>query len=186
MKLIVGLGNPGKEYENTRHNCGFIVMDALADKLNLSWSSSKWNGLVAQGKIGKESVILLKPLTYMNLSGEAVIKVMNFYNIPVEDILVVYDDRDFPVGKIRLKPKGSAGGHNGIKNIIAHIHTEEFNRIRIGIGSNNKADMKDFVLGKISKADKEEFDIAVKNAVEACEMSVEKSFNDAMNRYNQK
>ena len=186
MKLIVGLGNPGKEYENTRHNAGFIVLDELASKLNISFTSSKWKGLVAQTRIGKESVILLKPQTYMNLSGESVIQVMNFYNIDVEDILIIYDDKDIPIGKIKLKPQGSAGGHNGIKNIINHIHTEKFNRIRVGIGSNNKQIMSDFVLGKIDKSTREEFDIAVKNAVDASIMSIERSFSDTMNKYNQK
>ena len=122
----------------------------------------------------------------MNLSGEAVIQVMNFYHIDVEDIIVLYDDKDFDIGIIKLKPQGSAGGHNGIKNIIAHIHTEKFNRIRIGIGSNNKQIMANFVLGKIDKSSREQFDIALQNAVDACIMSIEKSFSDAMNKYNQK
>ena len=132
MKLIIGLGNPGKEYENTRHNAGFMAVDAFAKKHDITFSlEPKMKGMLAQVNLGGNKAILLKPMTYMNLSGEAVSLVMNFYKIPVEDILVVSDDLDSRLGRIRLRAKGSAGGHNGHKNIQMHIHTEEYKRIKI-------------------------------------------------------
>lgn len=186
MKLIVGLGNPGKEYENTRHNAGFMVVDEIASKLNLSFTTSKFKGLVAKGNVRGETVILLKPTTYMNLSGESVYAVMNFYNIDVEDLLVVYDDKDTELSKIRLRQKGSAGGQNGMKNIISHIHTEVFNRIRVGIGNNNGKNMADFVLSSFNKEDKELFMIGVKNAADAAIESLSTPFEKVMSKYNGK
>lgn len=186
MKLIVGLGNPGKEYENTRHNAGFMVLDEIASMQNTSFATSKWKGLVAKCNIKGENVLLLKPTTYMNLSGEAVYAVMNFYQIDKKDLLVIYDDKDTELGKLRLRAKGSAGGQNGMKNIIAHLHSEEFNRIRLGIGNNNGKNMADFVLSSFSKADKEVFMIGVKNAAEAAIESVSSPFDKVMNKYNGK
>jgi len=133
MKLIIGLGNPGKEYENTRHNTGFMVLDRLSEKLNIEMTQNKFKGLYGKSKYKGEDVILLKPQTYMNLSGESVRQVMDFFKINQEDILVIYDDLDMPVGKLRLRQSGSAGGHNGIKNIILHTGSQNFNRIRVGI-----------------------------------------------------
>ena len=130
MKLIIGLGNPGKEYENTRHNTGFMVLDRLSEKLNIEMTQNKFKGLYGKSKYKGEDVILLKPQTYMNLSGESVRQVMDFFKINQEDILVIYDDLDMPVGKLRLRQSGSAGGHNGIKNIILHTGSQNFNRIR--------------------------------------------------------
>ena len=133
MKLIVGLGNPGKEYENTRHNCGFMAIDYLAQDLGVTINQAKFKGLYAKIKVEGEDVILLKPQTYMNLSGESVSEVMKFFKIDKEDVLVIYDDLDLPVGKIRIRANGSAGGHNGIKSLIAHLNGQDFKRIRIGI-----------------------------------------------------
>ena len=134
MKIIIGLGNIGREYENTRHNAGFMAMDKLAQMLEMDFNQEKFSAYFSKKKIDGEDIILLKPTTYMNNSGIALRQCMDFYKVPSEDILVLYDDMDMPVGKLRLRQKGSAGGHNGIKSIISHIGTQEFDRIRIGIG----------------------------------------------------
>lgn len=186
MKLIVGLGNPGKEYENTRHNSGFCVMDAIAKECNVEINQKKFKALVAQTRIGKESVLLMKPQTYMNLSGEALIQAVNFYHIDIKDILVIYDDLDLPVGKIRLREKGSAGGQNGMKNIIQHLHTQEFNRIRVGIGKDARVPIIDWVLGKIRKEEQEAYEQAIKQACDAAIYSCSHSFIDTMSAYNKK
>ena len=152
MKLIVGLGNPGKQYELTRHNVGFICLDAEKDKYNLSFKlETSFNALVATTMINGEKCVFVKPQTYMNLSGEAIGKILKYYKINVDDMLVIYDDMDLPMGALRLREKGSAGGHNGIKSIIAHVGTQEFKRIRVGISSHNNIDAKDYVLGRFSK-----------------------------------
>ena len=151
MKLIVGLGNPGKEYENTRHNIGYIFIDSLASKLGVSIDKKKFNGLYTETMINNEKVLLVKPLSYMNLSGEVVAKFVNFYKIDVKDILIINDDLDLEVGRIRLRAQGSSGGHNGLKNIALHLNTEEFKRLKIGISNNKLIDTKDYVLGKFSK-----------------------------------
>lgn len=186
MKLIAGLGNPGKEYENTRHNSGFKVMDAIAEELHVDISQKKFKALITQTKIGKESVLLMKPQTYMNLSGEALIQAINFYHIDVKDILVIYDDLDLPVGKIRLREKGSAGGQNGMKNIIQHLHTQEFNRIRVGIGKDPRIPVIDWVLGKVRKEDMEAYEKAVEMARDAAIYSCTHTFIDTMSHFNKK
>ena len=150
MKLIIGLGNPGKEYENTRHNTGFMVLDRLSEKLNIEMTQNKFKGLYGKSKYKGEDVILLKPQTYMNLSGESVRQVMDFFKINQEDILVIYDDLDMPVGKLRLRQSGSAGGHNGIKDIINKLGSQKFSRLKIGISNDKAVDTKDYVLGKFS------------------------------------
>lgn len=155
MKLIVGLGNPGKEYENTRHNIGYIFIDNFADSLGIKIDKKKFNGLYAETIINNEKVILVKPLSYMNLSGEVVIQFVNFYKINIEDILIINDDLDMETGRIRLRYKGTSGGHNGLKNIALHLGTEDFKRLKIGISNNKLIDTKDYVLGKFSKEDKE-------------------------------
>ncbi len=161
MKLIVGLGNIGNEYEGTRHNVGFSTIDILASKLNLTFNlEPKFKGLIASANIGGEKVILLKPTTYMNLSGEAVSLVMNYYKIDIEDFIVICDDLDMEVGKLRFRTKGSAGGHNGLKNIILHLNTEQFNRIKIGISRDKNIPVVDYVLGHFSKDDKEKIELA--------------------------
>ena len=151
MKLIVGLGNPGREYEGTRHNCGFMVIDKLAEKLNVSVDQNKFKGLYVKFKYHGEDVILLKPQTYMNLSGESVSTLMQFFKIEIEDLLVIYDDLDMPVGKLRLRKTGSAGGHNGIKNIIAHLNSQDFKRIRVGIDRHKYMKVVDYVLSRFTK-----------------------------------
>lgn len=155
MKLIVGLGNPGKEYENTRHNIGYIFIDSFAEKLGVSIDKKKFNGLYTEVLINNEKVLLVKPLSYMNLSGEVVGKFVNFYKIDINDILIINDDLDLDVGRIRLRYKGSSGGHNGLKNIALHLNTEDFKRLKIGISNNKLIDTKDYVLGKFSKEEKE-------------------------------
>lgn len=152
MKLVIGLGNPGSEYENTRHNAGFIAIDTFAKKEGVSFSlEPKFKGMIAQVNYLGKKAILLKPMTYMNLSGESVIKVMQFYKIDPEDILVISDDLDSRLGRLRLRAKGSAGGHNGHKNIALHIHTEEYKRIKIGIDRSPVIPVVDWVLKKFTE-----------------------------------
>lgn len=154
MKLIIGLGNIGKEYEGTRHNVGFMAIDQFAEKYNAIFKEEKrFKGFIAEARINGERIILLKPTTYMNLSGESVILVMQFYKINVNDIIVLNDDLDQPVGHVRFRAKGSAGGHNGLKSIISCIGTEEFKRIRIGIDRSKVIPVVDWVLGKFSDDD---------------------------------
>ncbi len=159
MKLIVGLGNIGSEYNNTRHNIGFMCIDAFASKYMATFKENKsFKGSIAEIRIGNEKVLLLKPSTYMNLSGDSLILVAKFYKIPTEDIIVINDDLDLPVGKIRFRAKGSAGGHNGLKSIIAQLGTEEFKRIKVGIDRSKTISVVDYVLGKFSKEDLEEIE----------------------------
>ena len=184
MKMIVGLGNPGKEYANTRHNAGFMAIDELAKKLGVTFDQKKYKAsYTIVNKMGNK-ILLLKPETYMNLSGEAVLAFKNYYDIDSSDIIVVHDDLDLPVGKIRIREKGSSGGQNGMKNIINLLHTDEIKRIRIGISKNKQIDTKDYVLGKISKEDMEEFSQAIDKAAKALEFSIDNPFNLVMNRFN--
>src|SRR5579863_1740072 len=149
MKLVIGLGNPGIKYEHTRHNVGFRVVDSLAKKLGWTWNESRSRAVLASGMLGNEKVVLVKPITYMNLSGEAVGALLRWYKLQPEDIVVVCDDLDLPVGKVRLRTKGSAGGQKGLDNIILHLHTDVFPRLRVGIGrpTNSRMDTIDYVLG---------------------------------------
>lgn len=150
-KLIVGLGNPGKEYEKTRHNVGFMAIDSFASSICKSIDKEKFNGLYTDFLLSGEKFILLKPQKYMNLSGEVVKKYVDYFDIKKEDILIISDDINLPVGKIRLRLKGSSGGHNGLKNIEAHLSTNEYKRLKIGVSNDKNQDLKDFVLGKFSK-----------------------------------
>ncbi|WP_409272970.1 aminoacyl-tRNA hydrolase [Neobacillus sp. SCS-31] len=186
MKLIVGLGNPGRQYADTRHNIGFAVVERLSDKLGIPLDQLKHKGMFGMGHYKGEKVILLMPLTYMNLSGESIRAAMDFYKIGTEDILVIYDDLDLPVGKIRLRQKGSPGGHNGIKSTIAHLGTADFNRIRIGI-SRPPAGMAvpDYVLGRFRKEEEPLMAEAVEKSAAACEAWLEKPFLQVMNEFNQ-
>lgn len=184
MKLIVGLGNPGKEYAGTRHNCGFMVIDRLASKLNVNVDQNKFKGLYAKVKYHGEDIILLKPQTYMNLSGESVNAMMNFFKIDKEDLLVIYDDLDMPVGKLRLRKTGSAGGHNGIKNIIAHLNSQDFKRIRVGIDRHKYMNVADYVLSRFSKVESEAIEQGIENAANAVLDYLDNDFNHAMNYYN--
>lgn len=185
MKLIIGLGNPGKNYDRTRHNIGFMCIDALAEKWNVTLSESKFKGMYTVVHRPEGKVMLLKPLTYMNLSGECVRPIMDYFDIDVEDIMVIYDDLDLETGKLRLRQKGSAGGHNGIKSLIQHIGTQEFKRIRVGI-SRPPVGMKvpDYVLSKFSKEEEPVIEQAIEKVVQACEASLSKKFIDVMNEFN--
>lgn len=185
MKLIVGLGNPGSQFDMTRHNIGFIIVDALAEHWGIRMNQSKFNGLYGTGMVRGEKVVLLKPLTYMNLSGEAIAPLARFYKIKPEDIGVIYDDLDLPKGKIRLRQKGSAGGHNGIKSTIQHLGGEGFNRIRVGIGRpEGRIPVPDFVLTRFKE---DEWDImkeAVEKSVKACDLWLDEPFLKVMNVFN--
>jgi len=170
MKLVVGLGNPGLQYANTRHNCGFIVLDKFAKKNNVDFKlNAKLKGEVGQVSINGEKAILLKPMTYMNLSGESVILVKNFYKIDIDDILIISDDLDSRLGRLRLRAKGSAGGHNGHKNIAQHLGTEEYKRLKIGIDRDPNISVVDWVLKKFSEDDMAIMNQASDLAVEAVE-----------------
>lgn len=185
MKLIVGLGNPGKEYEHTRHNMGFDALDKLADILRADFDRNNFKGNYALVKNPAipEPIILLKPQTYMNLSGESVRAVMDYFKIDREDILVIYDDMDLPEGSIRLRPSGSAGSHNGMKNIVLHLGSEDFKRLRIGIGKSPYSAI-DYVLSKPSEESKEKLDSALDLAAKAARDYLLHDFNYAMNHYN--
>lgn len=186
MKIIAGLGNPTKEYEGTRHNIGFSVIDKLADKYNISMNEKKHKAICGKGMIEGEKVILLKPQTYMNLSGESVVDAVNFYKVdPEEDVIIIYDDIDLDVGKLRIRAKGSAGGHNGMKNIIAHLGTQVFPRIRVGVGAKPKDwDLADYVLGRFPKEELPEIEAGRKTACEAVKIIVSQGVEVAMNRIN--
>ncbi len=183
MKLIVGLGNPGKEYENTRHNIGFMLIDNYAKSNNIEFSE-KFNGLYAKVYYHNEYYILLKPLSFMNLSGTVVKKYVDYYKIDYKDILIIQDDLDMPVGKIKLKFKGSSGGHNGIKNIINNLNTEYFNRFKVGIGKNIDINTKDYVLGKFSVEEKDKLDKIFSFSNDIIKDFLEKDFEKIMSKYN--
>lgn len=185
MKLFIGLGNPGPKYAKTRHNVGFMALDLLSQNWNITFSNEKkFKGDIGRGVINGEKVILLKPMTYMNLSGESVRAVMDFYDIAVEDIIVIYDDLDLPNGKIRTRLKGSAGGHNGIKSLIAHTGTQEFKRVRIGIDRHPKIPVVDYVLGKFSEDEQALISQAIDITLKACELTLTDSFNKVMTEFN--
>ena len=185
MYLIVGLGNPGRQYEKTRHNVGFEVIDRLADRLSASVDEKKFKGCYGKGVIGGNKVILLKPLTYMNLSGESVRAAMDFYKIDPDHMLVVYDDVSLDVGQLRIRTKGSAGGHNGIKNIIAHLGTQEFPRVKVGVGEKPpRMDLADYVLSRFSGEDQEKMNAAFVEAARAVEAMIIEGTDWAMNRFN--
>lgn len=185
MKLIVGLGNPGREYELTRHNIGFMAIDELAKRWNISLNEQKFKGVFGAGFVNGEKVILLKPLTYMNLSGESIRPLMDYYKIDVEDFVVLYDDLDIPVGKLRLRMKGSAGGHNGVKSTISHLGTQEFQRIRMGIDRpKNGMKVVDYVLGRFTSEEIPDVGHSIEKAADACEEWLNKPFLQIMNTFN--
>lgn len=187
MYLIAGLGNPTKEYERTRHNAGFSVIDVLADRYGIDVSEKKHKGLCGKGIIEGERVLLLKPQTFMNLSGESLRAAVDFYKLEPQDIIVIYDDISLPPGQLRIRLKGSAGGHNGIKNIIAHLGTQEFPRIKVGVGEKPpRMDLADYVLGRFSKEDQPLMDGAFKEAAEAAVMMMKDGPDRAMNHFNTK
>jgi len=186
MKLLIGLGNPDEKYNLTRHNAGFMVMDEIASLCDVQITQKKFKALIAMTKIKNEKVLLMKPQTYMNLSGEAVIAAMNYYDISPSDICVIYDDVDTECGRIRLREKGSAGGHNGIKSIISCLGTNEFSRIRIGIDTINGREKKNYVLGHFNKEQAPLIEEAIKNAAQAAIDFVNEKFQNVMNNYNRK
>ena len=183
--LIAGLGNPGREYENTRHNAGFEAADVLANKFNISLSKSKYDALYGDGTIAGARVLLVKPQTYMNLSGAAVQKLSSFYKIPADKVIVMHDDVSLDVGKIRIRRKGSAGGQKGLANIIQLMGTEEIPRIKIGVGAKPHPDydMKDWVLGKIPSEQRPDFNLAIENSAKAVEEIIARGIDSAMNKY---
>lgn len=183
MKLIVGLGNPGKKYEHTRHNMGFDVVDLFSELAKIDIDKEAFKGLVGRSKVFGEDIYLLKPQTYMNLSGESVRELVSYFKIPTKDIIVIYDDLDLEPGKIRLRLSGSSGGHKGIQNIIESLGTEEIKRIRIGIGKPT-FDTIDYVLGKPLKEERPLIDEAINKAVDALKEILKNNFDSAMNKYN--
>ena len=184
--LIVCLGNPGKQYENTRHNIGFMTADELERRDGTKVNKLKYRALTAEMKLGGERVLVMKPQTYMNLSGEAVKLAGAFYKIPPERVLVISDDVSLPLGKLRIRANGSAGGHNGLKNIIQHLGTDAFPRIKIGVGAPNhpEHEMVDWVIGNFTPAEKKVVSEAVARAAEAAACLIEKGVNEAQNKFN--
>ena len=183
---VVGLGNPGKKYERTRHNVGFMTADALGEKLNKPIQRLKFKALTNVVEYGGCRVLLMKPTTYMNLSGEAVREACMFYKLPPECVLVVSDDVSLPVGKIRLRRNGTAGGHNGLRSIIGQLHSDQFPRLKIGVGAKPHPDydMADWVLGRFSKEDRKAIDAAIDRALDAMECLFTQGIDKAMSRYN--
>lgn len=184
MYIIAGLGNPGKKYENTRHNIGFIALDRLAERNDIKINKIKHKALVGEGRISGQKVLLVKPQTYMNLSGQSLREVMDYYKEDVDNLIVIYDDIDIPEGTLRIRKKGSAGTHNGMRSIVYDLKSDQFPRIRIGMGAERKSDLRDFVIGGFTKDEKKLLEEAVERAVLASECIVEKGIDKAMNEYN--
>ncbi|HJC80558.1 MAG: aminoacyl-tRNA hydrolase [Lachnospiraceae bacterium] len=188
MFIIAGLGNPDRQYEGTRHNAGFDVIDRIAEKYNIAVDTKRHRAYIGKGIIEGQKVILAKPQTYMNLSGESIRSLVDYYKVDEEnELLVIYDDISLDVGQLRIRAKGSAGGHNGIKNIIAHLGTQIFPRIKVGVGEKPKGyDLADYVLGHFSKSEREMMDEGYDNAVRAAELILSGQLNEAMNEFNRK
>ncbi len=188
MYVIVGLGNPKTEYKNTRHNIGFDVLDVLADKNGIGLDLKKHKAVCGKGMIEGKKVILAQPQTFMNLSGLSVVELVNYYKIdPAKELIVVYDDVDLPPGQIRIRKQGSAGGHNGMKSVIGGLNTEEFIRVRMGVGEKPKMyDLADYVLGHFTKEEREVVDQAIIRATEAIRVIITEGPDKAMNLYNRK
>lgn len=185
MKWIVGLGNPGSNYEKTRHNVGFMVVDELARRWGIPLNQNKYKALIGEGFVGTTKVALIKPMTYMNLSGDAVRPYIDFYRLKLEDGLIVYDDLDTEIGKLRLRYQGSAGGHNGIKSLIAQLGTQTFNRVRMGISRPEPGfAIADYVLSRFAKSEQEKLEAMIANACDAIEYSLTHPFQDTMGKYN--
>ena len=185
MKIIVGLGNPGAKYAGTRHNVGFSVIDEYAERHNIRMDTNKHKAIIGKGIVDGEKVILAMPQTFMNLSGESVRAIMDFYKCKPDDLIIVYDDIDLDVGKLRIRQKGSAGGHNGMKNIISHLGTQEFVRVRVGIGKKpDRMDLADYVLSRFGKDELPEIKAGCDNACDAIALILKDSAAAAMNKYN--
>ena len=186
MKLIVGLGNPGKEYDNTRHNIGFSLLDVIAKEKGFNFDNEKFNANYAQINVNGEKILLIKPLSYMNLSGIVVRKYMDYFKIDKSDLLVIQDDLDMVIGKVKFVYNSSSGGHNGIKNIEEQISTKEYVRLKIGISNNKGIDTKDYVLGKFSKEDKEILDNTYNKLINLVEDFIKLDKTMLMSKYNNK
>ncbi|MGI6731785.1 MAG: aminoacyl-tRNA hydrolase [Anaerovoracaceae bacterium] len=184
MYIVVGLGNPGRKYEHTKHNIGFITLDLLAENHGIKINKIKHKALIGEGFISGQKVLLVKPQTYMNLSGNSVREVMEYYKADVSQLIVIYDDVDIPMGSLRIRKKGSAGSHNGMRSIIYDIQSDQFKRIRIGIGGERKMELANYVLGGFNKEDKKLMEDAVNNAAAAVECILEKGIDIAMGEYN--
>lgn len=184
MKLIVGLGNPGAEYERTRHNVGWMVLDAFARKFRISVTKHEKNALTGTGRVAGGSVMVAKPLTYMNLSGDAVKLLVNAYTDSISDLLVVYDDIDLPVGRLRIRPSGSAGTHNGMRSIVQTLGNENFPRLRFGIGASDDGPLRDYVLDEFGADEQAVVDRAIERAVDALVLCARGDLKRAMNEFN--
>ncbi|MCC2686697.1 MAG: peptidyl-tRNA hydrolase [Paenibacillaceae bacterium] len=185
MLWIIGLGNPGKQYEATRHNVGFMAIDRLAEKWKIPLDRNKGKYVMGEGKVGEERVYLLKPMTFMNLSGEAARSFADYYKADIDRVIVIYDDLDTPLGSIRLRYQGSSGGHNGIKSLIQHLGTQNFKRVRIGISRPEPGgQVIDYVLSPFKKAEQVALDEALNRTVEACDYLLDHSFDATMAKYN--
>ena len=186
MYLIVGLGNPGLSYRKTRHNAGFQALDALAEKLDIRVKTKGFSALYGEGRIGTERVILMKPQTYMNLSGDAVQSLLHFYKLAPERLIVLCDDIDLPLGSMRIRANGSAGTHNGMRSILSCIHSENFARIRIGVGKDESLQLRDYVLKRPSKAEQGELKEVFEHAADAAILIVQGELAEAQMKYNKK
>lgn len=188
MYIIAGLGNPEKQYDGTRHNVGFATIDCLSEKYGISLTEKKFRAVYGKGRIGEEKVILVKPLTYMNLSGESLGEMTAYFKIdPTRELIVISDDIDQEIGDIRVRPKGSAGGHNGLKNIILHVGTDEFARVRVGVGHKPAGmDLADHVLSHFTASQQKEMKESIERASEAVRVIMEQGTDAAMNRFNHK
>ena len=186
MYLIVGLGNPGLSYRKTRHNAGFQALDALAEKLDIRVKTKGFSALYGEGRIGNERVILAKPQTYMNLSGDAVQSLLHFYKLEPERLIVLLDDIDLPLGSMRIRANGSAGTHNGMRSILSCIHSENFARIRIGVGKDESLQLRDYVLKRPSKAEQGELKEVFEHAADAAILIVQGELAEAQMKYNKK
>lgn len=184
MKLIVGLGNPGKNYENTRHNLGFMVLEKYFKKRNINNPKEKFGGIYYETVIENEKVLFLKPQKYINLSGEVLKRYIDFFKLKTEDILIIHDDLDTPCGSVKVKPSGGSGGHNGLKDIEKNIGTKEYRRVKLGISNNKDLDTKDYVLGKLSGNDKDLINQAIDKTVELIDDYFVLTFENLMNKYN--
>lgn len=183
MYIIAGLGNPGSKYENTRHNMGFKAIDAMASEFGIDVNRAKFKGLIGEGRIGGEKVILLKPQTYMNLSGQSVREIMNFYKIPEENLIVIYDDFDLPIGSIRVRKSGGPGTHNGMKSVVQELGSRKFPRVRLGIGSSDGSTIQ-FVIGKVGKDEQQILNEAAEAAASAAADIIRIGIENAMNIHN--